>query len=172
MADLPGGPTSKSKESRDKNGSKKIQQQNNLYPVLIALFVCTANEEFLSWEMTAVACAYATWYSWACVSLTQSAKLRLQIWSVNFGWPSIKFSPYTSKFWVATLEICSDSWTVASRYFVVCLPMAGCRGSAPFGTQSVQRLVRRAVVLSGSSFISCLPYFFTLASACECVRMH
>ncbi len=32
MADLPGGPTSKSKECRDKNGSKKIQQQNNPNP--------------------------------------------------------------------------------------------------------------------------------------------
>ena len=42
-------------------------------------------------------------------------------------------------------------------------------GSDPSGIQSVQREVRTRVVSSGSSFISCLPYFFILASTCVCV---
>ena len=42
-------------------------------------------------------------------------------------------------------------------------------GSDPSGIQSVQRKVRTRVVSSGSSFISCLPYFFILASTCVCV---
>ena len=42
-------------------------------------------------------------------------------------------------------------------------------GSDPSGIQSVQRKVRTRVVSSGSSFISCLPYFFILASTCVCM---